>query len=176
MKTLKTTILIGLISFSSFAQSFNFMDISYEEKGKTMVKIIETIVVIERPGSPKELQQDITNWIHDTYKNPYAVINFERDGFILIKDVGKGFIQFIPSEPPLDCTYFLGFRFKEGRIEVELEDLTVMIQGKIRTYPTIQVSEKGGKPYEYGLNFINSLQNGLNGLIDSIKTYEASTK
>ena len=176
MKTLITTILIGFISISSSAQYFNFMDSSYEDKGRTMVKIIDTIAAIEHSGTPQEMQEYVTDWIHATYRNPYAVINFERDGYILVRDVGIGFVQFIKDEPALNCTYYLGFRFKSGRIEVELEDLSVMIQGKIRTYPSMTVAEKGGKPYEYGLNFVSSLEKGLNGLLESLKTYETSSK
>ena len=59
MKTLKITILLGLISFTTYSQSFTFMDNSYEEKGQTMVKLIGASEVIDRSGSAKELQEDI---------------------------------------------------------------------------------------------------------------------
>ena len=174
MKTLKITILIGLISFSTYSQSFTFMDNTYEEKGQTMVKLIGASEVIEHPGSANELQDFFTQWVHSAYKNPYAVINLERDGYMRIKGVGEGFVQPDINETPIDCTYFLGIRFKDGSLKVELEDLFAIKDGEIRTFPVIVVAKKKGKPDERGVNLTNSFQKGFDEILESIKSYETS--
>ena len=176
MKTLKITILLGLISFTTYSQSFTFMDNSYEEKGQTMVKLIGASEVIERSGSAKELQEDMTQWVHFAYRNPYAVINLERDGYLRIKGGCKRFVQPDVTETELNCTYFLGFRFKDGSFKVELEDLFVIKDGEIHTFPVIIIAKKKGKPNELGIKLTNSFQKGFDELLESMKSYETSAK
>lgn len=187
MKKLLIILLFPLISTAQEESVIKNKEFGYKiEQGikKQTFGVLDFAILVDKQNrEPNELYEVVFEWVQITYENPEEVLLGQVEGkFLRIKGYAPGALSYPALQnfgllTLTDLKYNITFRFKKGRIKVEIDSFeyfeigTQNVAGYWVKVDGFKLTRKNGKPAKGWASSARNVRDKFNSLLKGLDDY-----